>query len=160
MATGANNRDSNADRDERFKAWLAMNEYLLDTEFLAGDVPGLPDDPFTEEGLRVAEAEALRRFADVAEVLAPENRQMYDKFVRYIGETFVRGLGAQWTNRPMVDDGKPHIDIRYPWQPETLDVPAMLTSAVHRRTGQEWAFVYRMATEDRENWLTEKQTKN
>jgi hypothetical protein len=135
-------------REEGFAAWLAMNDYLLDCEFLAGDVPGMPADPYSEDGLRVAEGDALRRFASIDDVLAPENRAMYDKFIRFIGETFVRGLGAVWTSRPMVDDGQPYIGVRLPGQAETLEIPTMLTSAVHRRTGDEWAFVFRNARED------------
>ena len=57
-------------RDEGFAAWLAMNEYLVEEEFLVFDVPGMPDDPFCEDGLRLAEAEALRGFADYHEALA------------------------------------------------------------------------------------------
>lgn len=138
------------DRDEGFAAWLAMNDYLLDCEFLAGDVPDMPDDPFSEAGLRAAEAEALRRFPDIDTALAPHNREMYDKFVRFIGEVFVRDLGGQWTNRPLVDDGRAYIGIKFPWDPETLEIPTLFTSALARRTGEQWAFVYRNMREDRD----------
>jgi hypothetical protein len=137
-------------RDDGFAAWLAMNDYLLDCEFLAGDVPGMPDDPYTEEGLRIAEAEALRRFSSIPDVLAAENRHMFDKFVRFIGETFVRGLGGHWTNKPLVDDGKAYVGVGFPWRETTLEIPTMVTSAVARRTGDEWSFVYRMARKQRD----------
>ena len=58
-------------RHDGFRAWLAMNDYLVDEDFLVFDVDGMPDDPFTQEGLRVAETEALRRFADSATALRP-----------------------------------------------------------------------------------------
>lgn len=137
-------------RDEGFAAWLAMNDYLLDCEFLAGDVPGMPEDPYTEDGLRIAEANALSRFADSDEALAPDNREMYDKFVRFIGEVFVRSLGGEWTNKPFVDDGSAYLGVRFPWRDESLTVPTLFTSALHRRTGEQWAFVYRNAQEDRD----------
>ena len=136
-------------RDEGFTSWLAMNDYLLDCEFLAGDVPGMPDDPYTVAGLRAAEAEALRRFASVSEMLAADNRAMLDKFVRYVGETFVR-LGGEWTNKPLVDNGKPYVGVRFPWREHTLEVPTLVTSAAARRTGDRWARVYVMAQEDRD----------
>lgn len=130
-------------RDEGFAAWMAMMDYLVEYDFLTFDVDGMPDDPYSEEGLRVAEAEALRRFDGSAAALAPENRELYDKFVRFVGEVFVRSLGGQWTNVPMVDDGKAYLGIRFPWRPETLPIPTLVTSALHRRTGEQWTFVYR-----------------
>lgn len=137
-------------REEGFAAWLAMNDYLLDCEFLAGDVPGMPDDAFSEQGLRVAEAEALRRFANASDALAPSNREMYDKFVRFIGEVFARTLGGAWTNKPAVDDGSAYLGVRFPWRTDPLTIPTLFTSALHRRTGDQWAFVYRNAREDRD----------
>lgn len=145
QTTGGDDR-----RDEGFASWLAMNDYLLDCELLAGDVPGMPDDPYTEEGLRVAEADALRRFSSVAELVAPTNRDMLDKFVRYVGQTFVRGLGGQWTNRPLVDTGRAYVGISFPWREHTLEIPTLVTSAIARRTGDRWARVYTMAQEDRD----------
>lgn len=137
-------------RDEGFAAWMAMMDHLVEDDFLTFDVEGMPEDPYSEEGLRVAEAEALRRFDGPTTALAAENREMYDKFVRFVGEAFVRGLGGQWTNVPMVDDGKAYLGIRFPWRRETLTIPTLFTSALHRRTGEEWAFVYRNMREDRD----------
>lgn len=139
---------SSVDRDEAFAAWLAMNDYLLDCEFLAGDVPNLPDDPYTEAGLRAAEAEALRRFPDSETALAQHNRAMYDKFVRFIGEVFVRSLGGQWTNKAPHDSGKAYLGVKMPWDDEPLTIPTLFTSALARRTGEQWAFVYRNMRED------------
>lgn len=66
-----NSGPEDVSRDDGFRAWLAMNDYLVDEGFLVFDVNGMPDDPFTQEGLRVAETEALRRFADSATTLRP-----------------------------------------------------------------------------------------
>lgn len=137
-------------RDEGFAAWLAMNEYLVEEDFLVFDVQGMPDDPFSEDGLRVAEAEALRRFADHHEALAAPSRPLFDKFVRFVGEAFVRGVGGGWTNRPYMDDGSAYLGLRFPWTEYTLTVPMMVTAALARRTGEEWAFVYRCKLEDRD----------
>jgi hypothetical protein len=139
-----------ASRDEGFAAWLAMNEYLVEEDFLVFDVHGMPDNPFSEAGLRIAEAEALHRFADYHEALAAPNRELFDKFVRFLGETFVRGIGGEWTNLPYMDDGKAYLGVRFPWTEYTLTIPTMVTSALARRTGEEWAFVYRCKLEDRD----------
>jgi hypothetical protein len=131
-------------RDEGFQSWLAMNDYLLDCEFLAGDVPGMPDDPYSEAGLRLAEAEMLRQFSGTDDVLAPANREMFDKFIRFLGATFVNGLGFQWTNKPVgYDDGKAYIAVEMPRIDTQLSIPSLVTAAAKRRTGDEWAFVFR-----------------
>jgi hypothetical protein len=82
-------------RDEGFAAWLAMNEYLVEEEFLGFDVQGMPDDPFCEHGLRVAGAEALRRFTDYHEALAAPNRELFDKFVAFLVRRSFEGLVAR-----------------------------------------------------------------
>lgn len=140
-----------ATREEKFASWLAMNEYLVEDDFLVNDVDGMPDNPFSEEGLRVAEAEALRRFGDADQALAPENREVYDKFLRFIGEAIIRGVGGEWTNRPLVDDGKAYLGLRFPWRRETLTIPTLFTAALGRRTGEEWAFVYRSLIKKRDS---------
>ncbi len=137
------------DRDAGFEAWLSMNDLLVD-EFLDFIVPIMPADPFTQDGLRVAADEALQRFATVDDVLAPENRHVYDLFVRYIGETFVRAAGMVWTCHPVVDNGKPYIGVKFPHAEESDDVPTLLTAAVARRDANLWAEVLGYALEDRE----------
>jgi hypothetical protein len=144
------NLTDTAARDEGFRAWLSLNDYLLD-EFLSADVPDMPADAFTEDGLRSAENAAINRFADPDEALAEPNRELYDKFVRFIGETFIRSLGGRWTNKPLVDDGSAYLGVLFPWSSEPLTVPTLFTSALARRTGQQWAFVYRNMREDKEN---------
>ena len=151
----AHGRDpAHATRDERFAAWLAMNEYLVTCDFLVFDVDGMPEDPFCEDGLRIAEAEALRRFADTAEALAEDNRELFDKFVRFLGEAFARGVGGEWTNRPYADDGRAYLGIRFQWTQYTLTIPTLVSSAMARRTGDHWASVYRYTLEDRDGAST------
>jgi hypothetical protein len=141
--------DADAARDEGFAAWLAMDEYLVEDDFLVFDVSGMPDNPYSEDGLRVAEAEALRRFDSINQGLALENRELYDKFVRFIGQAIIRSVGGEWTNRPLVDDGKAYLGLRFPWRNETLTVPTLFTAALARRTGEEWAFVHRNLVKDK-----------
>jgi hypothetical protein len=138
-------------RDEGFRAWLAMNDYLLDCEFLDGDVVGMPEDPYSDAGLRVAEAELLRRFSGIDDALAPANREMFDKFVRFVGAAFVNGLGFQWTNTPVGhDDGRAYVAVELPSIDTQLSIPRLVTAAAKRRTADEWAFVFRNMRERRD----------
>jgi hypothetical protein len=129
--------------DQGFQAWLAMMDYLVEDDFLVFDVDDMPEDPYSEAGLRIAEAAALRSFATIEDVLAPGNRELYDKFVRFIGQTFVRALGFRWTNVPVTDNGTAYLGIENPAIKTALEVATLLTSAVARRSGDEWAFVFR-----------------
>jgi hypothetical protein len=123
-------------RDEGFASWLAMNDYLVEEDFLLNDVDGMPEDPYSAEGLTVAEAAALERFPDKQSVVAPENRELFDKFIRFIGEAFVKGLGFSWTNKPKgFDDGKAYIAVENTTIDAQLEVAKLLTMAVSRRTG-------------------------
>ena len=137
-----------AAREKAFQAWLAMNDYLLDCEFLVFDVTGMPEDPFCEAGLKIAEANALGRFADSDEAVSVQNRDLFGKFVRFVGEVFVRGAGGQWTERPYADDGAAYLGVRFPWTDYTLTIPTLVSSAMARRTGDHWAKVYRYKLAD------------
>ncbi|MGI9092891.1 MAG: hypothetical protein ACR2FF_05515 [Mycobacteriales bacterium] len=135
-------------RDEGFQSWLAMNDYLIECEFLVYDVEGMPENPYSEQGLRVAEADFLRRFASAEDMLTPENREMFGKFIRFVGEVFVHALGFGWTNKPTAfDDGKPYLGIEHPAVGQ-IDVPRSVTAAVYRRSADEWGFVFRNMKED------------
>lgn len=100
--------------------------------------------------MRLAEAEALRRFAYPDEALAAPNRELFEMFVRFVGEAFIRGIGGEWTNQPYADDGSPYLGLRFPGTEYTLTIPTLVTSALARRTGEHWAFVYRDKLEDRD----------
>lgn len=133
------------DRDAGFQSWLAMQEFYLD-EFLGDDMPAMAD-PYSPDGLSTAEGIALTRFANKDEATA--DPEMTTKFIRFIGECFVRRLGGRWTNRPAEDDGQPFIGIAFSWTPNTLAIPTLYTSAFARRSGQQWAKVYRFTAEDK-----------
>lgn len=139
---------SSITRDEGFAAWLEMNDYLLDAEFLTFDVDRMPTQPYSAAGLDVAEADLLRRFDGLDALRA--DRAMFDKFIRFVGEAFVVGLGFRWTNRPAGgDDGRPYLAVEHPkLTGGQIEVPTTVTSAVARRSGTEWSFVYRNMAED------------
>jgi hypothetical protein len=140
-------------RQEKFEAWLAMNDYLLDCEFLAGDVPGMPDDPYSRAGLVVAEANALERWANAEEALAPDSIDMYWKLVRFVGETFVRTLGYEWTCVPnhSDDQGESWIAVQFPGDDLQLQLPGLVTTVIspeRGRKGGRWAWVWDNMAED------------
>lgn len=135
-------------RASAFAAWLAMNDYLVDEEFLLFDVDDMPDEPFTEAGLRVAEAEALRRFPDAASALTAGNREQSDKFIRFLGQAFVRGLGGEWTNDARNGTDRAFLGVRFDGLERIITPPTLFTAALARRSGGEWAFVYRQAAKD------------
>ena len=118
--------------------WLAGMESGLET-FFTQIVPNMPDDPWTEEGMRVAEAAALEYFPDKDSANArktPENLQVIDSFVRYLGEVSVRCFEGVWMCG--VDEGgEPEQLIVEPYSTVEVPIRARLTATMRRRTGHE-----------------------
>ena len=130
-----------------FEHWLAMMDHVVEDDFLTFDLDGMPDDPYTEEGLRIAEAAALHQFPDRASVTDPHNAELADKYIRFVGQAFVRGLGLTWTDEPPFEGDPPTMSIVVPpiadgLGPIPVSVPSLLLAAIKRRTGEEWAFMF------------------
>src|SRR4051794_11674133 len=103
-----------------FEAWLELNDLYL-PEFLA-EVPDMPEDPFDEDGLRLVERLALDSFDTIDDALAPANAELFDKIVRFVGETFAINLDGEWTNKLPVDDGKAHLAVRFSWSDVPIEI--------------------------------------
>ncbi|MGK8485439.1 hypothetical protein [Nocardia asiatica] len=102
--TEAERRQMDADQhDPRWLAWLADMDAGLE-RFFTETVPGMPDDPWSADGLRHAEARALELFPSREAVGLPENRDTADGFHRYLGEVFRRAFEGRWYNVPDYDD--------------------------------------------------------
>lgn len=137
-----------------WQQWLAGMEAGLAE--LSRLVPDLPADPWTEEGARRAEAAALRTFpswelADPDQ--SPGNLHLIDPFRRYLGELFVRRFDGTWIFVDIENGHAPEPAVRVPYSEFYFDVTSTLTMAVHRRTGEEWAFIVRCQTEDHQKWV-------
>ncbi|MDQ2845718.1 MAG: hypothetical protein M3Y77_05080 [Actinomycetota bacterium] len=48
-------------------------EYLVEEDFPVFDVDGMPEDPYTEGGLKIAESAALQQFPTVASIVGSGN---------------------------------------------------------------------------------------
>ncbi|MBO0827510.1 MAG: hypothetical protein J2P24_06990 [Streptosporangiales bacterium] len=137
-----------------WRDWLAGMDAAL-AGFFDRVVPDMPADPWSEEGLRHAEAAALERFPD-ADSADPETAQagadVIDGFRRYLGELLVRRFEGAWV---YVDLGATGLvpAVALPYSPEYFDVGGALTMAVQRRTGGEWSAVHRFQREDHDAWV-------
>lgn len=155
---GASMAERQEDRDQqdlKWRAWLErMDEQLK--RFLGETVPDMPDNPWTAEGLRRAEEAALRFFADMDSVDLPENSDRADQFHRFIGEVFRRNFEGEWYNVHDYDDPKNPRGfgpvILDPFSAEYLTIFSLLTSAMHRRTGNEWSEIFRNVSEEYDAW--------
>ena len=94
-----------AQQDPAWLAWLADMDAVV-TQFVSTEFSGADIDPFTSEGLILAEARALDRWANIAEFKDPSNADLADKYIRYLGEVFVRNFGARWVNIMYPTDGR------------------------------------------------------
>lgn len=140
-------RFEEAQQDEQFQSWVAMNEPMLELEF-DDDVPDLPDRPWDDRALDIAEAAALKRFASPEDTFSDGNTAAAWRFVRFIGETFVESFEGTWVNLPASKGQRQRVGVELPFRTMYLEPISLLTSAMGRRTGVEWSTVYRYAAED------------
>jgi hypothetical protein len=114
------------DYDEKTRAyleWVAPEHMEAQVEkFLAATVGDVPAEgagtwwnpPFST---RVMEA-TVRLFGDWESFIAPENHELADGFIRFLGECFIRRYDdITWTNRrewgaPLYDDIGPGVQVR------------------------------------------------
>ena len=131
-------------------AWLADMDAVV-SEFIAVEFPDLKVDPFSADGLHVAEARALERYGSIAEFKAPENAVLADKYIRYLGEVMVRNFGARWVNILHQRHGMV-ASVEYPYPAMYFEPQFMITASLHRRTGEEWARVFGYQRESYAEW--------
>jgi len=144
-----------AQHDEKFLSWVAMNEGVLELEF-DEDVPDLPERPWGEDALRIAERAALERFDSSSAPFSKDGWESSWRFVRFIGQTFVDAFDGLWVNLPGEDGKPPRVAVTLPFSETYLQPITLLTMAMGRRTGEEWAKVYRYAAEDYEAYLAQR----
>lgn len=149
-------RQAREQQQPEYLKWLAGMDAAIE-HFLSHDVPEMPADPWSAEGLRVAEQAALRAFPSMDAVDAPENAELADRFRRYLGEVWVRKFEGRWVNVPAGRQdyygGTFEPAIAAPDNPNYLFVVPRLNSAVHDRTGVSWSDIYRYSEVDYSKWV-------
>lgn len=137
-----------------WREWLGRMASELE-DFFADVVPDLPEDPWTDAGLRAAEAAALRVFPDLA-AADPDrrgsNRRLIDQFSRYLGEGLVRRFEGRWLLVDLdPDELQPAVGL--PYASIYFGVRGSVTMAADRRTGSEWSKIFQYQDEDYRNWV-------
>ncbi|WP_405159851.1 hypothetical protein OG203_25745 [Nocardia sp. NBC_01499] len=143
-------------QDPRWLAWLGDMDRQID-RFLNETVPDMPNNPWSAEGLRLAEKAALELFPTPASVDQPENRDLADQFHRFVGEVFRRNFEGVWRNVPSFDDAKRSRGfgpvIQRPFAVFYLGVIQTLTTAIDRRAGNIWSQSFGYSEEDYQAWV-------
>lgn len=134
-------------REEGFHAWLAKTEAQMDLEFLHDDLTDLPADPYNTIGLDMVEKHLIDHYPDSDDILA--DRDMMDQYVRFLGESFVRGLAFSWTCMPGYQSaGSTEFAVEREDIDCYLEIPRLVTAAAHHQTGKEWSYVYGFMVRD------------
>lgn len=137
-------------QDPAWLEWLAGMDSAL-AVFFTDDVPGLPEDPYTEEGLRHAERAALEYFPTKFSPDRPKNQERADRFRRFIGETFVRNFEGRWRNFAAGRVSHPVAEII---AFTNIDPAEQLSSALWLdRDGESWAYVFGNARRHYADWV-------
>jgi hypothetical protein len=141
-----------AQADEGFLAWVAMNEFILECE-IDDDIPGLPPRPWGADALRIAERRALDLVARKEETFDEAHQEMSWRIVRFLGQTFVEAFEGRWVNVPPMGSASAEIAVELPFRNFYIEPMSLLTAAMKRRTGEEWARVFGYAEEDYKTYL-------
>lgn len=124
--------------------WRDQAEKLVDSPALATRIPGVDArDPWSQESLKAAESEFLRRFGTGVEVGAMTHRD----YQQFLGEGLVKTFGGEWVKLSGDLLGNPEFGeahaIRY-HDVEHLDVTdSMLEISLEERTGRHWADLFK-----------------
>ncbi|AKU18223.1 hypothetical protein VV02_24165 [Luteipulveratus mongoliensis] len=138
-------------QDPVFLDWLsAMDDELK--VFFNEDVPDMPADPWTEEGLRHAEHAALAYYwaDDPMDLDWPERST---RFARYLGEVFVRSFEGTWKWIDVNRNGTKEPVVRRPATDVYFEVDRQVGAAMSARTGDKWAWLFEQSREHYERWV-------
>jgi hypothetical protein len=117
-------------------------------------VPDLPEDPWSTDGARQAEAAALKIFPDMPSASTertPGNLHLIDPFRRFLGELMVRRFDGDWVNIDFDRGLGPAV--RLPYASPYVDLSGTLTAAMARRTGDMWAAIVSRQTAAHAKWV-------
>jgi hypothetical protein len=136
-------------QNPQFLAWLSRMDDEL-ALFFERDVPDMPADPFTEEGLRRAEAAAIRLFWHRTPEDGPFAYRK-ERFERFIGEVFVRKVEGKWMWINVSVHGHAPVVSR-PATPLYLEPDGQLSQSLTEKCTDGWTFVFRNSVESYEAW--------
>ena len=139
-------------QDPTFLTWLADMDRELDILFTQ-DAPGMPDDPYTVEGLRHAEQAALGWYwaDDPMDLDWPERA---DRFQRYIGEMFIRHLEGRWEYAGTRRGDKMEPVIWTPFVDDYYRPSRLLDAAKSKKSGDRLETMYGYAQKRYRTWVT------
>jgi hypothetical protein len=143
-----------AQEDPGFRAWVDASEGAVDLCIFQSElIPELPPNIFEDGALSIAEKSFMDRFPDMAALRSEWNTMM--DYAQYVGQYFVHNLEARLVWQPKVkgkwETSSPALE--FPWPRDMLSplIP-MLNTAVTRRTGSQWDFMYRNNREVYRDW--------
>jgi hypothetical protein len=130
-----------------FLEWLAAADTELAT-FLAEDVPGMPDNPYSEEGIQHAQTTAR------AYIAARDTRyiDLESRFRRFLGEVFVRCFEGDWLYVDVIGKGELRPVVLTPFNPLLLD-PERQIDRLFGKDPDPLGSLFRFRATDYGDWL-------
>ena len=141
-----------AQEDGGFRSWLAMQDAVMELEFIVSDVPELRNHLYTREGLVIAERVLLERYRNRAEAYSSENFTVTSRFAYFIGETFRRATEGRWVALPQTKGGAlPGVDVEF--RSGFFNANRLVNLVLIERTGTELSMVFDYAVRDYDEWM-------
>ncbi|WP_280311700.1 hypothetical protein [Nocardia abscessus] len=146
-----------------YLAWLADTESALAT-FFTEDAPEIAalEDPWSREGLRLLGENMRARFGELPEQDPYAERDVTDRYRRYLGEVYCSTIESQWHNVPDNGPGDPMWPVlTVPFQMLYLDPCDQLYGAFVKSTKKRTvhpdgmiAWVFGNLKEEYEDWVS------
>lgn len=143
-----------AQHDETFGGWLAMQEAAIPLIFVVDEVPAIRSLMFEPESLDVTESALMELYPTKAasrETDAAIDTTM--RFVYYFGETFRRALEGTWVALPRENGPGLNPAIDLPFREEFIQPRTFISFALGRRTGNQVSRIFGFAKTDYDEWI-------
>lgn len=136
-------------RRPEFQEWLASMDSELNT-FFTEDLPGLPENPYTSEGLHQVEEFANADFHD-----RESKRNWWDlsnRIERYIGELLVRTLEGEWKYINVTGEGLIPV-VQTPFRMSYFEPEVLLSGALGGESYAALTKIYERASASHAAWI-------
>ncbi len=141
--------------DPTWQEWLDHQSGGL-AYFARQVASGLPAEPYTGEGLAVAETALLERYPSAEAADADDSLEAdrcFDSTQRFIAETFVRSFEGRLAPAPASTPNDPEPLVWLPFTDVPIEPYTLIAYALDRRTGTEWARVHDTMAEPYAAWV-------
>ncbi len=122
-------------RDD-FETWLFHMDAELDAFMRELPPSSAQNLDYSIESIPIFEKMVLKKFSSITEAISPENKILFDRLSRYLGQTIQKTLEGKW-DIELNDSKDAYYQLPVIATPTGIKCPAtMITATIDRNTGK------------------------